>query len=414
MKKPALFLLLSSLPALAPAVSLAQTNTAAGIDAVRKEARMHVGPLYMTPAIQLKEFGIDSNVFNAAGEQVSDFTVTLAPKLDLWVPVARRLLFQTTAATDLVWYSKYETERSVDPQLGARAEIYLRRLTLFGEGLALSTRQRLNYEIDLRARQLRTDFAGGAELRLTPKFSVEGAARRGETEVDGDAFFDGQSLQRTLNQRSTGFRTVVRHRVTPLTTLAVKYERQRDRFEFSPLRDSASYRVMPGVEFKPRALIKGTAYVGYRRFTPSHEGALPEFSGVVADLELSYTMLGSTTFSVAYRRDLTYSYEETQPFFVNNSVGVSVRRALGRRFDVLGSVDRHTYAYQDLLTLPTVTSIATAERVDVTWNYGASLGYRIGTGRIGFGVSYWTRDSSTRPLRGYDNLRFGTTATYGF
>jgi hypothetical protein len=410
MSKLTFFLLL----ALAPATAVAQTSTAADIDDVRKDARLHVGPFYMTPLFQVKELGVDSNVFNAAGEPVSDFTTTVAPKLNLWVPVARRALLKTTAAADLVWYAQYETERSVDPEGEARAEIYLRRITLFGEGHAVNTRQRMNYEIDARARQMRIDVAAGVELRLASKFSLEAAANGGKTKFDADEVYNGTSLQRTLNQRTRGGRAVARHRVTSLTTIAVKYEQQKDEFEFSPLRNSRSFRVMPGVELKPRALVKGTAYIGYRKFTPSSAGVLPDFSGLVADLGLSYTMLGATTFGVSYRRDLTYSYEETQPFFVSNSVGASVRRALGRRFDVLGSVDRHVYDYVDLIHAQPTLDLPPGDRVDTTWNYAASLGYRVGDGRIGFGASYWTRDSTTRPLRGYDNLRIGTTATYGF
>ena len=39
--------------------------------------------------------------------------------------------------------------------------------------------------------------------------------------------------------------------------------------------------------------------------------------GLVAQLGLSYTLLGSTVFGVSYSRDLTYSYDELQPFFVD-------------------------------------------------------------------------------------------------
>jgi hypothetical protein len=95
--------------ALAPATAVAQTSTAADIDDVRKDARLHVGPFYMTPLFQVKELGVDSNVFNAAGLPVSDFTATVAPKLNLWIPVARRALLEATAAADFVWYSRYDT-----------------------------------------------------------------------------------------------------------------------------------------------------------------------------------------------------------------------------------------------------------------------------------------------------------------
>jgi len=396
-----------------PAVASAQARNAEQITAVRREARGHIGPLYFTPTVSLKELGVDSNVFNAAGEQKSDFIVSVAPKFDLWVPVARRALFQGTATTDLVYYAQYASERSVDPGFTGRAEVYLRRITLFGESSYANTRQRLNYEIDLRARHVQAAGTVGAAVQLTPKFSVELSGAIDETRFDADAHFDGVSLQRTLNQETRKVTVAAKHQFTPLTMLVVRYERMDDEFAFSPARDSESFRVMPGVEFKPRALISGKAYVGYRRFTPSTVGVLPEFSGLVAQLGLSYTLLGSTTFGVTYARDLTYSYEEAQPFFVNNAVGASVRRALGRRFDVLVGADRHTYIYKDLQT-GAVLPVLQAPRLDTTWSYSGSVGYRIGEGRIGFGVAYWERESNTKSFRDYDNLRFGTTVTYGF
>jgi hypothetical protein len=399
-----------------PAGAFGQVSSSGqSIEDVRKNARMHVGPFYITPAVQLKELGVDTNVFNQAGEQKKDFMFNISPKADIAVPMARRALFTSTVATDLVYFAKYATERSVDPQVAFRGEVYLRRLTLFAEDAYLNSRQRLNYEIDLRARHKENNLLAGVSYRITPKFSIEAAGRRGLTEFDSDAFFQGTSLQQTLNRNTTGWNVTARHRLTPLTTLALKFEDFRDRFPYSPQRDTSSVRVMPGVEFKPKALVSGSAYVGFRRFTPEHADALPDYSGLVANLGLSYTLLGSTSFGVRYNRDVNYSFEQTQPYFVDNSVGASVRRALGRRFDALVSADRHRYAYRDLsLGLP-VSSPAIPARVDTTWNYAGSIGYRIGReGRVGFGVSYWTRDSTTDRFRNYDGLRIRTTVTYGF
>ena len=410
MKKLILVLLLFSS---APLAAGAQTSSQQEIDEVRKNARMHLGPFYLTPTVQLKEFGVDSNVFNAAGEQKSDFTVTITPKASLWVPMAHRALFTTTAATDLVWYAQYDSERSVDPQFTTRGEVYLQRITLFGENAFLNTRQRPNYEIDLRSRHVENNALGGVEVAVTPKLSVEVAARRSDLKYDADAQFNGTSLQQTLNRVTTGVQVTARHKATVLTTFALRYDNLSDRFEYAPTRDSHSYRIMPGVEFKPRALINGSAYIGYRKFTPDASELLPAFSGVVGQLGLSYTLMGATTFGVTYRRDLTYSYEVTQPFFVDDSSGASLRRALGPRFDILVSADRHRYTYEDILPDAAVSLLP--QRIDHTWNYAASFGYRVReNGRIGFGVSYWTRESTTRRFRDYDNLRIGTTATYGF
>jgi hypothetical protein len=383
------------------------------VESVRRDARIHVGPFYMTPTLQLKELGIDTNVFNAGGEPKSDFAFTVTPRANVWIPVARRALFTAIVASDLVWYAKYSSERSVNPQFTGRGELYFNRVTFFGENAYLNTRARPNYEIDLRSRHLENDATVGAEVQITPKMSLEAAFVRGITRYDADALFDGTSLQRTLNRDTTGVRLVGRHRLTPLTTLALRYENLSDRFPYSASRNADSVRVMPGVEFKARALITGTAYVGYRQFTPQSSALLPEFSGLVSQLGLSYTLLGATTIGVSYRRDLTYSYEELQPFFVNDGVGASLRRALGRRFDVLLSADRHKYAYKDLLGA--AGAAALPRRIDTTWVYGGSFGYRLGReGRVGLGVSYDDRTSTTDQVRAYHGLRVGTVVSYGF
>src|SRR5262245_621514 len=85
LRKFGLALAALSLPVLAHAQSV---GGAEQIDQVRKEARSHLGPFYVTPRITLKELGVDSNVFNAAGEPESDFTATVTPSADIWIPVA--------------------------------------------------------------------------------------------------------------------------------------------------------------------------------------------------------------------------------------------------------------------------------------------------------------------------------------
>ena len=408
-----------------PAAAADDPPQTSAIDEARENARLHAGPLYATPTVQLKEFGIDSNVFNTYGDQQkSDFTFTVAPKADIWLPIAKRALIQATTASDLVWYEKYAGERSIGPQVALRGEFYLHRITFFTEGGYINTRQRPNQEIDVRARHIEKSATAGFNVSLTPEMSIEIAGHELSTRYDAAAEYDNTSLQRTLNRDTEGIELKVRYRLTALTSLAVRSDVTRDLFTMSGDRNSESIRVMPGVEFKPRALISGSAYVGYREFRPSQPDVLPDFKGLVAQLGLSYTLLGSTVFGVSYNRDLTYSYDELQPFFVDDSVGASVRRAIGRRFDALVSADRHAYAYRNLMTGGPITSgqplggqppVPNSPRVDVTWTYAASIGYRVGRdGRIAFGASYWQRDSTTESFRNYNNLRIGSSMSFGF
>ena len=404
---------IAALIVLAAGAADAQPKWTARVDEVRQDVRLHAGPFYVKPSVILKELGTDSNVFNAAGEPVSDFTFTVTPQAETFVPVARRALLKLTTAADLVYFADYDSERSVDPQIIARAEGYLTRLMLFGEAAYLNTRQRPNYEVDVRSRHVENAITLGTELAITSRLLLTVQGRQSEVRYDADDVL-GTALQRTLNNQRDAVQVTARHLLTSLTTLASRFDVFRDRFEYSPVRDSRSYRVMPGVEFRPQALLNGSAYVGYRKFSPEHQEVLPDFAGLVADLGLSYTLLGATTFGATYRRDLTYSYEELQPFFIDNTVGASVRRALGARFDLMGGVDRHRYDYQR--TLPADATVPNApQQVDTTWSYSASVGYRLRPEtRLGFGVSYWQRDSTTRQFREYDNLRVGITMTGGF
>jgi hypothetical protein len=152
--------------------------------------------------------------------------------------------------------------------------------------------------------------------------------------------------------------------------------------------------------------------VGYRNFDPRNS-LLPAQSGLVSQLALSYTLLGATTFGVTYDRDFEFSFEVARPYFVDNGVGVFVRRAIAGKFDVVANAARHRYTYQAFAVQP-----ADAEpdpRIDTTDNFGVNLGYRAKRQtRIGFGVSYWTRVSPVETSRDYDGLRIGTTVTYGF
>lgn len=391
----------------------AQTNTLEN-DNPRENARLKVGPLYVSPQIALTELGVDTNVFNTPIVQLRDFTFTVRPQANVWFPVARRGLLKAILATDLVWYQNFSSERSIDPLATVRGEAYLRRFTLFADNAFSHTRQRPgdNLEIDVRSRVLSNMLRVGVDMRLTPKASLEVHGRWSRLDYDADDTLLGGTLEETLNRTTRGFATVARYRTTVLTTVEVLAERFEERFPLSPERDADNLRIMPGVSFGSRALLNGFARVGVRHLNPVDENVMPDFKGLVSDFGLSYTVFGSTTVGLTHSRDIRYSFEVTQPYYVDTGAGARVRRALGSRFDVVASIDRHRLAYEELVA---PAAALAPQRVETTWNYGGSLGYRLGRdNRVGFGLSYWTRDSTTRKSREYNGLRVGTTATYGF
>ena len=132
---------------------------------------------------------------------------------------------------------------------------------------------------------------------------------------------------------------MVRHALTPLTSVALDVTRERERFVTSQFRDSDSTKVMGNVTFQPLALINGTASVGVRQFDPV-PADVPAFTGVITAVNLSYSLLGITRFGVEATRDIQYSFEFEQPYYLESGVTGTVQQQVFGPFDVLGA-DRH-------------------------------------------------------------------------
>jgi hypothetical protein len=378
----------------------------------RSNARMHVGPLYLNPALQLRELGVDSNVFNSTEDPKSDFTTTLAPQLEMWLPLNRRILVSGMAGSDVVYYATYKNQRSLNGAYTARADITLHRLTFFAVDNLTNTRERPNFEIDIRPRRFEHGIGGGLGFKLHDKLAVELSGRQARLRYDDKATFEGTNLSAYLDRDARAVAVDAGFRITPYTTVGFRGETIRDRFVKARERDGDSVRALPYVTFNPRALIKGTAAVGFRRFTP-RSVQVPAFSGLVASAGLAYTLNGSTSFGLTVDRDLTYSFEPSSPYFIQTGFGVSGRRQLVRNFDAIAGVQRYAYAYR-LLASPAAL-LASAGRREITTNYSFDVGYRASRkARIGFGVVSWHRSSNQRADRDYDGLRFRSTAAITF
>ena len=100
-----------------------------------------------------------------------------------------------------------------------------------------------------------------------------------------------------LNEEVTEGAVAFRMDLTPLTTFVVRTGVSNDVFEFSHVRDSNSVMVVPGLEMKPSALLSGKASVGFRRFN-AKSATVPDFSGVVAAVDVGYVMREVTRIGV--------------------------------------------------------------------------------------------------------------------
>ena len=320
---------------------------------------------------------------------------------------------ETSVTLGIDYYQKFESERSFNPDVRGRFSVFWNRLTLFAEGDYLNTRERPSFEIDVRSRRVVDGLLAGAELEVFRKLFVEVTGGYERTNYDPDAVFLGTSLAETLNRDERSASMAVKWRATPLMTAILASEVRTYRFQLSPDRDADSVSATIGAELHPRALVSGSGRVGVKRFV-GLDSRLPDYSGVVALASVSYTFRGSTAFTYTAERDVEYSFEELEPYYVQTAHGLDVTQHLGRGFDVTTGVQRSVYAYRQFGGVGLSSSVEVDGRVDVIWNGRASIGFRVNREtRIGVGVSYVDRQSSAGSARDYDGLRVGLTLSYG-
>jgi len=369
---------------------------------------VRLGPVWVNPRIGLTNIGMDTNVFNqpdAEGPQ-SDFTMTLAPVADLWLPAGATWLFGVVRE-DIVWFKEFASERSVNSVLRAGWLVPLTRFS-FDVGTGWThTRERPGYEIDARAERHERELTGAAEVRALARtrFGVRGERRR-YTFEEGQTY-NGIDLREELSRTSDVFALTTRYELTPLTTLAFSVSREQDRFLYSPLRDSDTGRFEAGLEFDPSALISGNARIGYRDFDPA-DSTLPGYSGLTASANVTYVAFDAVRTGFQASRDVEYSYDAAQPYYLQSGFTGSLALQLYGPLDVEGRYGAQDLSYRTRGGVNTID-----DRVDRVRTYGAGIGYHIGRDlRIGFNVDQYERTSELAD-RAYDALRYGAAITYG-
>lgn len=370
---------------------------------------MRLGPFYMTPQFELRNLGVDTNVFNTpTATRQSDFTFTAQPRTDIWVPFGRRAVFTTSAGVGFVYFKKFSSERSVDPDVALRLDIAARRVTFFVQELYVNTRQRPNLEIDARSRNTSSTPTAGAAIKVGARVTAEVAVYQNRIRFDQDASFLGTNLSQTLDRSEIGVRGLIRTKLTSFTTWNVRAESQRERFAHTPDRDGDGFRLSSGFDFSPRALIAGTVDVGVRRLA-NKSAALADFTGVVARTSVTYTLKKTTQFGFSWDRDLNYSFQVDQPYYLANALGFRVRRQLRGRADASFGANRSVYNYRTFSSAPTTS----AARRDVTISWSADLGYRLNRDtRLSLGVTTMERTTESLALGNYGGTRAGVSIVY--
>lgn len=371
--------------------------------------RVRIGPLWMNPTMAMPNIGIDTNVFNDPPTLTPrrDFTITVSPKTELWLRMGRTWV-SGLIAEEVVWYQKYATERSTNDTYAIGWKAPLNRLVLTTGATWLSTRARPGFEIDARAQRNEPAFTGSAEVRGFAKTYIGVRGSWAQVKFDEDAVFKGSSLQDQLDRTVTSAAITLRYELTPLTSMTFSGGRSEERFKFALSRNSTSDDYSVGLTFDPAALIKGNATLGYTSFKPA-SADLPGYRGTTASVGLTYTLLGSTKFSATMTRDVEFSYDINQPYYLLTGGAASIAQQIFGPVDVVARAGAQRLEYRSR-----AGAIVTApDRTDRVRSWGGGVGIHMGQDlRLGFNLDK-ERRKSVLTDRQYEGLKYGTSVTYG-
>jgi hypothetical protein len=370
---------------------------------------IRLGPLGLSPTVTITNFGIDTNIFNDSSDPKSDFTMTVTPKVEGKLRNSRAL-WSGSLASGLVYFKRYSGERSIDYAADGRFDLDLDWLRPYALAKIEDTHQRLNAELDIRAPRSQTTAAAGARAVMSPKIGLVTDVRRSTVRFAEGVFFEGVPLSRTLNSDIFSVEGGLEVYLTPLTTFSVTASRQHDRFDLTPERDSDSFRVMPTIRMEAPAIIAGSLSVGYRQFTPLSP-ELPDYSGLVAIGSLTHTFAERTKVDLLLSRDVQYSFELNQPYYLTTGFRVTATYQIRDDLDVRLSGGRDRLEYRAEETVP--DALPDVMRVDRSDILDAGGGYRLRPNlRLGFDVEF-ARRLSDRPGREYRRTRAFGSIAYG-
>ena len=161
------------------------------------------------------------------------------------------------------------------------------------------------------------------------------------------------------------------------------------------------------MEFANGATISGHAQAGYRIFKPL-SAALDEYRGVVASATLGYTFVDYTRVSADLGRDVKYSYDPLQPYYLESGLRFKVIQRIVGPFEVIGIGERWRLTHQQ------VGGTSFNGRREDTTTVGAGVGLRMSREMEMTFTAERTRRTSTDPLvRNYERRRVLASVSYG-
>lgn len=395
---------MSSLKCGLPAALLA-VATAAGAQTAQSEAispepasrPITLGSLQVYPAISLRDVGLDSNIYNSSVRGREDFTYTVAPRVRAELPLGDARLVGT-GGLGFVFFHTSKDQESLNGAASGLFEVREGRIRPSLQGGFSRSRERRG-DIDVRALSLSTNGRAGVDVGVSGVTSLTTWVVREKTAYASGEQFLSQNLSDQLDRETTTFAAGARFDLTPLTSVVAAAALEQVRFTVNRTRDADSWKFVPTVSFAEGAILNGQAFAGVRDFRPL-TNAMPPFRGLVAGGDIRFSIASVTRFEVRGNRDLAYSYDELQPYYLDSGGQVTLYQRVVGPVDAIALAGRRVFRYQ------AATGVSVPGRIETLTLWGGGIGVRVDDSmRFTFTVDRERRISTASALREFERIR---------
>lgn len=372
-------------------------------------AKMNLGPIYFAPTFELRDIGRDNNVFNDESNPKSDLTGTLGMRSLIGLHFGEMFVLQITQGSSYIYFRRYRSERSIDSGLSATVELRTRVMRPWIRFDTVKTSLRSGVEVDARAERKLPNFDFGVDFSNLYRMGISAAARRSKLRYKDTEVFDSTNLSEALDSQTDSVQGLLRYELTDLSDLLVGVDYVRDRFTKSPLRDNDSYYAYAGIRTKTGATFTGSATVGFRQ-QKHNDPAIPNFKGVIANVDVSVIPNELFRIDLGGSRDLGYTYQLEYPYFIQNGGTFTITNRWSEHFDIIAS-GKATWLNYD----KTMAGLS-SPHTDRTVVFSVGPGYYVGGGGgMRLGIQY-ERAQRSSPIasRNYVTNRITTSYRLSF
>lgn len=341
------------------------------LDRAIAEALWHFGRAALDPYLGISDLSYLQNRSSQSGEKVSEWTASATAGLRGYFPVGSKTTIAAFALPKYVWFEKNSDANRINQRFGAGIFTYFNRLAIEIKGQRIEDLGYVTTETSQRISSRSDAVTADLEVPVGSRISVVGggALTKSRHDLDGDPLVEGDYTD--LDNDSTSWRAGLRFYMTSTFSITGDYHESDTDFP-DGARDRSNSGDGWGAGLAWRRPKTG-ASVSFRHsnLEPKEGSEFEGFQGDTWNGELSWSPRERLGLSLYSRRNLGYTLNAAESFFVDDRVGLRANLGIGWRFNL------SLFSEQGNLDYGQGTTSTTDRKDDVT-AWGATLSFPLG------------------------------------